>query len=80
MTPLDVAEELPQRDFSGNWEAPRAFRSTPFPAPAQGNGPGRHTKLWQELSWCIGDTHATRICRIIDVYVRFFGLRGRAWR
>jgi hypothetical protein len=47
--------------------------------PSQGFGPGRHTRLWLELSWCLGDEHAHRICRIIDWYVRIFRLRGRSW-
>lgn len=57
------------------WPAPCTCRM----APSQGQGPGRHTKLWLELSWCLGDEHAHRICKIIDWYVKVFRLRGRSW-
>ena len=73
-------EWLPRRNFDGSWDKPPAWRMARFPPPAQGNGPGRHTRLWLELSWCLGDGHADRICGIVDVYVRAFGLRGRGWR
>ncbi len=35
---------------------------------------GSRSDLWRHLSWCIGDTHANRICWVIDLYCRLFGI------
>ena len=65
--------------LKGHLDPSRFAYGKPFPGPSQGYGPGRHTRLWQELSWCLGDEHADRICKLIDLYVRVFNLRGRGW-
>lgn len=63
------------------WLKPESWaRGRPYPTQSQGEGAGKHTRLWLELSWCLGDEHADRICRVIDLYVRLFNLRGRSWR
>lgn len=33
----------------------------------------------RELSWSLGDEHADRICKLIDLYVKLFRLRNRSW-
>ena len=35
---------------------------------------GTASELWRSLSYQVGDTHAHRICRCIDVYCRIVGL------
>ena len=29
---------------------------------------GSLSELWRELSWRVGDQHADRICKLIDLY------------
>lgn len=81
MSFLDVARQI----FRMDPEERRlrlflAQRYKSYPPPSQGRGAGSHTRLWLELSWCLGDEHADRICWMIDVYVRVMNLRGRSWR
>jgi hypothetical protein len=40
-----------------------------------------HSNFWKELSWRCGDTHANRICKLVDIYCALFGLeRERFYR
>lgn len=40
---------------------------------------GAHTEFWRDLSWMVGDDHADRICRGLDVYARLFKIsKGNA--
>ena len=32
------------------------------------------TEFWREISWRVGDEHASRICWWLDVYCRWTGL------
>lgn len=59
-------------------QPPKFARGKPLPEPTQGYGPGRHTIVWRELSWAFGDEHADRICRLIDLYLRIYNVRGRS--
>lgn len=37
-------------------------------------GMGQRTELWRLLSWCVGDAHADRLCWLLDLYCRVFGI------
>ncbi len=30
--------------------------------------------FWRHISWGVGDKHANRICWLVDIYCRIFGL------
>jgi hypothetical protein len=45
-------------------------------------GEGGRTELWRIFSWCVGDSHADRICCMLDWYCRIFRIsphRFRRW-
>ena len=39
-----------------------------------GGARGVHSEFWRHLSYRVGDEHASRICRLLDIYCWLFGV------
>lgn len=59
---------------------PRTFSPTVKPRLTTASVPGgRRTELWRIFSYCAGDAHADRICKLLDAYCFLFRIPVRAF-